>query len=109
MDSSIDLSALVAKLPEGMRMVLAKGPMLPGEMQENCRVCEALREPWKLVNMAGAPAWIEKAALPLFDWHQLDGSDGEAAYARCVAIYRAAGWTGEYDARELHGWEGDDG
>lgn len=28
---------------------------------------------------------------------------------RCVAIYRAAGWTGEYDARDLHGFEGDDG
>lgn len=86
---------------------LARGPMLPGEMQADCRVCEALGEPWKLVQAAGAPRWA-KVALLLFDFHQAEGNQGAAAYQRCVTLYRAAGWTGEYDARELHGWEGED-
>jgi hypothetical protein len=107
--SEVDLAELIAQLPLGRRRLLARGPMLPGEMQAECRVCEALGEPWTLRCVAGAPRWIEDAALPLFDYHAAEGNKGEAAYRRCVAIYRAAGWTGEYDARDLHGFEGDDG
>lgn len=102
-----ELPSLIAQLPEDKRAQLALGPTLPGEGV--CRVCDALGEPWRLALAAGAPGWIEGAALPLFDFHQAEGKYGEAAYRRCVAIYRATGWTGEYDARELHGFEGDDG
>lgn len=77
--------------------------MLPGEMQAECRVCEALAElEWRSGRQ-------HKAAAALLDYHAEAGQLGPEAYQRCVDIYRAAGWTGEYDARDLHGFEGDDG
>ena len=88
-----DLPALVAQLPEGRRAMLALGPITADPL--DCRVCEALGEPWKLALAAGAPDWIEGAAMRLFDFHQADGKRGPAAYRRCCAIYRAAGWTGD--------------
>lgn len=98
-----DLAALVAKLPLSRRQKLARGPMLPGEMQNTCRVCEAL------ISLEWRCSDRHVAAGALLDYHTAAGDRGEECYQRCVAIYRAAGWTGEYDARDLHGFEGDDG
>lgn len=100
----VDLVALVRGLPLSRRKLLAKGPMLPGEMQNECRVCEALLDlEWRM------PDRQHKAAAALLDYHGEAGQIGPECYQRCVSIYRAAGWTGEYDARDLHGFEGDDG
>lgn len=97
-----ELPALIEELPESVREQLAKGPMLPGEDADDCRVCLALDTPW----LHDEP-W-SMAGCRLHDFHTAEGQQGEACYRRCVAIYRAAGWTGEYDARDLHGFEGDD-
>lgn len=107
----VDLAQLTHEIPLGRRQALARGPMLPGEQtqhegdrDEGCRVCEALVDlEWR------TPHRQHRAAAALLDYHGAEGAYGEAAYERCVAIYRAAGWTGEYDARDLHGFEGDDG
>lgn len=98
-----ELPALIEELPDDVRALLARGPMLPGEAQEDCRVCEALDMPW----MPPARPWSHAACL-LHDFHTAEGQRGEACYRRCVAIYRAAGWTGEYDARDLHGFVGNE-
>lgn len=106
----LDLAKLVREIPLSCRQVLARGPMLPGEYakhggdrDESCRVCEALVDlEWR------TPDRQHRPAAALLDYHGAEGAFGEHVYERCVAIYRAAGWTGEYDARELHGWEGDD-
>lgn len=97
------LPGLIEQLPDDVRAALARGPMLPGE-GDDCRVCEALDMLW----LRPLAPWAE-ARCAIHDFHQAEGKHGEAAYRRCVAIYRAAGWTGEYDARDLHGFEGDDG
>jgi hypothetical protein len=94
-----ELATVIAELMPWQRALLAKGPMLPGEDQEDCRVCEAM--PASL----GDPT---PAEYVLLRWHALEGVEGDRCYARCVAIYRAAGWTGEYDARDLHGFVGNE-
>lgn len=99
-----DLPALIAQLPAEVREVLAKGPMRPGENDDDCRVCAALDSPW----LPPARPWAHAGCL-VHDFHTADGSYGEAAYRRCVAVYRAAGWTGVDDPRDQHGFEGDDG
>lgn len=97
--NELELPRLVAQLPEAARELLAQGPMLPGEMGEDCRVCLALRP---------LPVTTENA-LTIYRWHQAPWPNGDEQYRRCLAIYRAAGWAGEYDARDLHGFQGDDG
>lgn len=102
-------------LPRTARHQLALGPikatldqLVAG--QHPCRVCDALfgmvddylnhrtglLAPWQAAAYA--------AAVRIHDWHQaiLDDSvaheprliRGPVAYQRCLAIYRAAGWTG---------------
>jgi hypothetical protein len=57
-------------------------------------VCEALVDlEWRI------PGRQHVGAAGLLDYHGAEGSEGAACYRRCIAIYRAAGWTGEYDAR----------
>jgi hypothetical protein len=89
----VPLALLLAvfTLPESARRVLEQGPIDegPGRDQfydgESCRVCLALRP-------------YVRGATPLMhvlnDWHERrDGESDESWYARCLVIYRLAGWS----------------
>jgi hypothetical protein len=76
------LRGLAERLPEEVRRELAKGP-LP---EPKCRVCDVLRPK------------RDEASAALLSWKctPLHTPEGDReAYARCLAIYRAAGWEGE--------------
>jgi hypothetical protein len=80
------LDFLVLKLPPEVREQLALGPESDDAEPYACRVCSALDQ---LVTAHNRTAEL------LFDYHDEDGTEGEAAYRRCCDIYRAAGWRGE--------------
>lgn len=105
--------ALVSRLPDDVRAALAEGPW----PEPFCGVCRALddravvpiEDPVEIgTPVADLPAdWpaSAKAAWELLEWHDApfrpkDGHqsrhyrEGKVVFARCQAIYRAAGWTG---------------
>lgn len=80
------LRCLVGGLPPDVRAQLAQGPTCD---PDECNVCDALDMPWLPHPWTAAQGtW----ACILHDWHQAAGQRGPAAYGRCMAIYRAAGW-----------------
>lgn len=80
------LPFLVLKLPREEREMLARGPAPEDQKPYGCRVCAVLDRLLKCHN---------RAAEMIFDYHEADGTEGDAAYRRCCDIYQAAGWEGE--------------
>lgn len=78
------LPYLVLRLPREAREALALGPETEDQRPFACRVCSALDA---LLNAR------DRTAEMIFDYHEADGTEGEAAYQRCCDIYRAAGWA----------------
>lgn len=94
-----DLQAAVDQLPDDIRARLAKGPI---PRRWDCGVCVAFGRPfWVGEPDPTDPRWIA------WDYHEVPKLEmkranqqwyGELAndtYERCIATYRAAGWTGE--------------
>lgn len=83
----------VAALPEREIKILAKGPV----DEPRCRLCMLTRLEADTRQRMTAAA---EAATQLLDYHAhrkgTEFEEGEEAtiYARCLAVYRAAGWTG---------------
>lgn len=80
------LPYLVLKLPSDVRDLLALGPEPEDTKPFGCRVCTAL-DP--LMGEGNRTAEL------IFDYHDTEGTEGDAAYRRCCDIYEAAGWKGE--------------
>lgn len=96
-----DLVAEVAKLPDDIRARLAEGPR---QNQYSCAVCDAVGGPSFYRSGKDDPtdvvwrvyAWHEVPKLFMTNNRQLHwGELSDETYKRCVATYRAAGWTGE--------------
>lgn len=95
-----DLQAAVDELPLVIRERLARGPL---ERRWSCGVCEAFGGAafYKGILDADDPVWrawgyheVPKAQMRHRD--QLHhGPLANEIYERCIATYRAAGWTGD--------------
>lgn len=100
---------LVGLLPDGVRAILALGPVsqvvTPGEAPTSgCRMCDAKDRMIELEDAGQITAREARAMIRLHEWHSacdllafnpfLPINEGPVAYARCLVIYRAAGWDG---------------
>lgn len=92
--STAEIERFISFLPQRTRDMLAEGPW----PEPFCGVCRALEE-----------FTVSGAAGALIDYHDTpfrrNGDtthwrEGHEVYARCLEIYRAAGWQGEVQ----HGW-----
>jgi hypothetical protein len=100
---------LVELLPESVRAILALGPVsqvvVPGEAKTTgCRLCDAKNRMIELEDAGRVKGKQARAIVRLHEWHAavdllafnpfLPINEGPVSFARCLAIYRAAGWDG---------------
>jgi hypothetical protein len=85
-----EVERFVGFLPESARSLLAEGPW----PEPHCGVCRAIDI--EQLRSSGP-------AATLLDWHDTPfrrnfktthWREGKEVYARCLAVYRAAGWQG---------------
>lgn len=95
-----ELRAAVLACPPHVLERLAQGPL---EGRYKCGICEAFGRSWWLNRTPDRtdPMWIawayhEVPKLDMTHRRQLHhGPHSDHTYRRCIATYRAAGWTGE--------------
>lgn len=95
-----DLRAAMLELPDEIRATLARGPI---PRRWDCGICEAFGKPFYCTGAVDLtdPRWIvwiyhevPKAHMKRND--QLHyGHWANETYVRCIATYRAAGWSGD--------------